>query len=166
MQQYLKLLEEISSKGTWKPPAREGMPGTTSLFGYQFRHNLSDGFPLLTTKKLDWNNIVIELLWFLRGDTNIKFLVDNGCNIWNEDAYNYYKKRVVQFNEALKTQYEDAIKAGRIKEDSIPAYEMIPGTFERFIEVVKDNSKGGDDMVVSWGGDGIENYTIGDYGIS
>lgn len=90
MQQYLELLKAIKEKGTYKPAAREGMPGTQSLFGYQFRHDLADGFPALTTKKLFWKGVVVELLWFLKGDTNIKYLVDNGVNIWNEDAYNYY----------------------------------------------------------------------------
>lgn len=92
MKQYLDLLNEIKKSGTYKPAAREGMPGTQSLFGYQFRHNLGDGFPLLTTKKMFWKGVVGELLWFLRGDTNIKYLIDNGINIWNEDAYNYYVK--------------------------------------------------------------------------
>lgn len=92
MKQYRKLVETILEKGTYKEPARDGMPGSLSYFGYQFRHNLAEGFPLLTTKKLSFKNIVVELLWFLRGDTNIKYLVDNGCNIWNEDAYNYYVK--------------------------------------------------------------------------
>lgn len=98
MKQYLQLLRDIKEKGTLKPAARAGMPGTISLFGYQFRHNLADGFPLLTTKKMYWKGIVVELLWFLRGDTNIKYLVDNGCNIWNEDAYNYYLKKCKEFN--------------------------------------------------------------------
>jgi thymidylate synthase len=92
MKQYLDLLQAIKDNGTDKPGAREGMPGSRSLFGHQFRHDLSTGFPALTTKKLAWKTMVVELLWFLRGDTNIKYLVDNGCNIWNEDAYNYYLK--------------------------------------------------------------------------
>jgi len=92
MQQYIDLLKAIIKDGTYKAPAREGMPGTWSLFGYQFRHTLDKGFPLLTTKKMFWKGVVIELLWFLKGDTNIKYLIDNGVNIWNEDAYNYYVK--------------------------------------------------------------------------
>jgi thymidylate synthase len=92
MEQYLELLKTIKQKGTYKPAAREGMPGTQSLFGYQFRHDLSKGFPLLTTKKMFWKGIVAELLWFLRGDTNIKYLLNHGVNIWNEDAYNFYCK--------------------------------------------------------------------------
>jgi thymidylate synthase len=110
MEQYLKLLKDIKEKGTYKPPAREGMPGTQSLFGYQFRHNLADGFPLLTTKKVAWKSVVTELLWFLRGDTNIKYLVDNGCNIWNEDAYNYYLKLCKQQKITLPIDFIDFIK--------------------------------------------------------
>jgi thymidylate synthase len=94
MKQYLDLLRKIKTDGTVKPPARSNMPSTKSLFGYQFRHNLQDGFPLLTTKKMFWKGIVIELLWFLRGDTNIKFLDENGVRkMWHQDAYNYYQKQ-------------------------------------------------------------------------
>lgn len=92
MKQYLDLLQTILDKGTHKPAARPNMPGTTSLFGHQFRHNLADGFPILTTKKIYWKGVVTELIWFLRGDTNIKYLIDNDVNIWNEDAYQYYLK--------------------------------------------------------------------------
>lgn len=97
MEQYLQLLQAIKSKGTLKPAARENMPSTQSLFGYQFRHDLKNGFPILTTKKISFKNIVTELLWFLRGDTNIKFLIERGCNIWNEDAYNYYQKLIKKY---------------------------------------------------------------------
>jgi thymidylate synthase len=82
--QYLHLLEDILEKGVEKKD-RTGT-GTLSVFGYQIRHNMKDGFPLLTTKKMAWKTMVTELLWFLRGDTNIKYLVDNNCNIWNGDA--------------------------------------------------------------------------------
>jgi thymidylate synthase len=66
--------------------------GTKSLFGIQFRHNMRDGFPLLTTKKMAWKTMVTELLWFLRGDTNIKYLLENNCHIWDGDAYKNYLK--------------------------------------------------------------------------
>jgi thymidylate synthase len=93
MKQYLNLINEITTKGTHKYPARLNMPGTTSIFGHQFRHNLKDGFPILTTKKISWKWLVIELLWFLRGDVNIKFLDENGVTgMWHQDAYNYYCK--------------------------------------------------------------------------
>jgi len=116
MKQYHKHLEEILTKGTYKAPAREGMPGTTSLFGYQNRYDLSEGFPLLTTKKMNFNHIVTELLWFLKGDSNIKYLVDNGCNIWNEDAYNYFNKLCKEIN-ILPFEYNtfiDKVKSGNL----------------------------------------------------
>ncbi len=102
MKQYLTLLKEIKKNGTIKPAARENMPGTTSLFGYQFRHNLQEGFPLLTTKKMFWKGVVVELLWFLRGDTNIKYLLDHDVNIWNEDAYTYYLKKCKKWSTLPK----------------------------------------------------------------
>ena len=105
MKQYLELTREVFEKGTFKPAAREGMPGTISRFGYQFRHDLSKGFPMLTTKKLSWNSIVHELLWFLRGDTNIKYLVDNGVNIWNEDQQNFVNRNNWTEEGSLGYQY-------------------------------------------------------------
>lgn len=92
MDQYKKLLQDILDKGTWKEPARLNMPKTKSLFGTSMRFNLNAGFPLLTTKKMYYHGIMVELLWFLKGDTNIKYLIDNGCNIWNQDAYRWYLK--------------------------------------------------------------------------
>jgi thymidylate synthase len=87
---YQNLLKDILENGT-KKETRNG--GTISVFGRQIRHKMSDGFPLLTTKKMAWKQIVTELLWFLRGDTNIKFLVDNDCHIWDGDAYKNFEKR-------------------------------------------------------------------------
>jgi len=87
--QYQELLKDILSNGVEKSD-RTGT-GTISVFGRQIRHKMSEGYPLLTTKKMAFRTMVVELLWFLNGDTNIKYLVDNGCNIWNGDAYKNYK---------------------------------------------------------------------------
>ena len=87
--QYQDLLQDILDNGT-KKETRNG--GTISVFGRQIRHKMSEGFPLITTKKMAWKTMVTELLWFLRGDTNIKFLVDNNCHIWDGDCYNFYLK--------------------------------------------------------------------------
>ena len=87
--QYQDLLQDILDNGIAKSD-RTGT-GTISVFGRQIRHNLNDGFPLLTTKKMAIKTMMTELKWFLKGDTNIKYLVDNGCNIWNGDAYKKYR---------------------------------------------------------------------------
>ena len=88
--QYQILLQSILDYGVEKSD-RTGT-GTKSIFGYTIRHRMSEGFPLLTTKKMPWKTIVTELLWFLKGDTNIKYLLDNGCNIWTGDAYKSYRE--------------------------------------------------------------------------
>jgi thymidylate synthase len=85
---YQNLLKDILDNGVSKND-RTGT-GTLSVFGRQIRHSMSNGFPLLTTKKMAWKTIVTELLWFLRGDTNIKFLLDYDCHIWDGDAYKNY----------------------------------------------------------------------------
>jgi thymidylate synthase len=85
---YQALLQDILDNGVEKKD-RTGT-GTLSVFGRQIRHKMSEGFPLLTTKKMAWNVMVAELLWFLRGDTNIKFLLDYDCHIWDGDAYKRY----------------------------------------------------------------------------
>ena len=120
--QYQELLQNILDNGSTKND-RTGT-GTISVFGRQIRHKMSEGFPLLTTKKMAWKTMVTELLWFLRGDTNIKFLVDNGCHIWDGDAYKNYcyqqSRRFIQgctyqeFIEKIKTDDEFAKKWGEL----------------------------------------------------
>ena len=110
--QYTDLLQTILDYGIEKKD-RTGT-GTKSIFGYTIRHNMKNGFPLLTTKKMAWKTMVTELLWFLRGDTNIKYLVDNNCHIWDGDAYQaYLKKMDKQFPHILcfdKEQFIHKIK--------------------------------------------------------
>ena len=90
MKEYLKLCKKVLKFGLRKTN-RTGVD-TISYFGYQMRFNLDLGFPLLTTKKVHFKSIVHELLWFLKGSTNIKYLVDNNVRIWNEWAFLNYKK--------------------------------------------------------------------------
>jgi len=97
--QYQTLLQDILDNGVVKSD-RTGT-GTISVFGRQIRHKMSEGFPLLTTKKMAWKSIVTELLWFLRGDTNIKFLLDYDCHIWDGDAYKNYLTKGAKLNEEL-----------------------------------------------------------------
>jgi len=113
-QALLSLL--VSEDQSFNKSDRTGT-GTKSLFGIQFRHNMSDGFPLLTTKKMHFKSIVTELLWFLRGDTNIKYLVDNDCHIWDGDAF----KRYVKWVESPENQNNknEIVKIPMSKEDFI-----------------------------------------------
>jgi thymidylate synthase len=106
--QYQLLLQDILDNGIEKKD-RTGT-GTISVFGRQIRHKMSEGFPLLTTKKLHFKSIVVELLWFLRGDTNIKYLVDNDCNIWTGDAYKNFLKYSSQVIPFTKDEFIHHIK--------------------------------------------------------
>ena len=102
--QYQQLLQDIIDFGVDKKD-RTGT-GTKSIFGYTIRHNMKEGFPLLTTKKMAWKTMVTELLWFLRGDTNIKYLVDNRCHIWDGDAYKVHLHNAPVGHEHYLTKEE------------------------------------------------------------
>jgi thymidylate synthase len=95
--QYTDLLKTILEHGTVKKD-RTGT-GTKSIFGYTIRHNMKDGFPLLTTKQMPFKSIVTELLWFLRGDTNIKYLLENKCHIWTGDTIKNYRRKEAERTE-------------------------------------------------------------------
>ena len=120
--QYTDLLQDILNNGV-KKQDRTGT-GTISVFARQIRHNMKDGFPLLTTKKMPFKTIVTELLWFLRGDTNIKYLVDNNCHIWDGDAFKNFMTKsegdpdVIwnqeQFINKIKTDDEFAKEWGEL----------------------------------------------------
>ncbi len=135
--QYQELLQDILDNGIEKKD-RTGT-GTISVFGRQIRHKMSEGFPLLTTKKMAWKTMVTELLWFLRGDTNIKFLVDNGCHIWNGDAYQAYIKRYNKGEYVGKTKLLENSKKNRTLTE--------PFTIEEFIDKIKTD----DEFAKKWG---------------
>lgn len=121
---YQDLLQDILDNGVVKGD-RTGT-GTISVFGRQIRHNMKDGFPLLTTKKMPFKSIATELIWFLKGDTNIKFLVDNGCNIWNGDAYKNYSNEL-RFARKMQSSVSDP--------NDIPELKEL--TIEEFVEKIK-----------------------------
>jgi thymidylate synthase len=133
---YQNLLKDILENGV-KKETRNG--GTTSVFGRQIRHKMSDGFPLLTTKKMAWKTMVTELLWFLRGDTNIKFLVDNNCHIWDGDAYKRY------CTEWSKYPSEGVFSSNEYS--SPTEYEAVRFTQEEFINKIKTD----DEFAKTWG---------------
>ena len=120
---YQDLLQDILDNGVEKKD-RTGT-GTLSVFGRQIRHNMQDGFPLLTTKKMAWKTMVTELLWFLRGDTNIKFLVDNNCHIWDGDAYkNYHKQWIIEEDQYMRN-FNSSLPPELVKERDMTKEEFI-----------------------------------------
>lgn len=123
MRQYLDLLEHIMEKGVDKSD-RTGV-GTRSVFGYQMRFDLSQGFPLLTTKKVPLRAITHELLWFLKGDTNIRYLVENNVHIWDEWPYRAYLKKMGKEVKPLSDEWNTGIKefTEQIKTDAVFAKE-------------------------------------------
>ena len=141
---YQDLLQDILDNGVTKSD-RTGT-GTISVFGRQIRHRMAQGFPLLTTKKMAWKTMVTELIWFLSGSTNIKYLVMNGCNIWNGDAYKNYTKEVDEIIDGYKCGdimgMQDHIE--KLFSDSD---KLIPLTQEEFIDLIKTD----DEFAEEWG---------------
>ena len=135
-QQYQTLLQTILDFGVEKKD-RTGT-GTKSIFGYTIRHNMKDGFPLLTTKKMAWKTMVTELLWFLRGDTNIKFLVDNNCHIWDGDAYKNWKAKGRDFWE----EQVDGMFTSELGEEEVDKISK-----EWFVNKIKTD----DEFAKKWG---------------
>lgn len=128
-EQYLNLVNDVLEHGVEKD-TRAGK--TLSLFGKQLRFNLKEGLPMLTTKKMFAKGVIHELLWFLKGDTNIKYLVDNGVHIWDDDAYRYYLTLVDKHNEATQTEPEH---------DWFKRTAMAKLSKEEFMEKVKEGAK-------------------------
>ena len=155
-ERYQELLQTILDFGKEKKD-RTGT-GTKSIFGYTIRHDMTQGFPLLTTKKMAYKSMITELKWFLKGDTNIKYLVDNNCNIWNGDAYKKYHQAFPetemlsqeQFINLIKTNNEFAEKWGELgpiygkqwrnwERKSTREEKIInPGVYTVFIDQIQD----------------------------
>jgi thymidylate synthase len=146
--QYTALLQDILNNGHQKGD-RTGT-GTISVFGRQIRHKMSEGFPLITTKKMYWNGIVTELIWFLRGDTNIKFLVDNDCHIWDGDAYKNYQNKVKFSSNPYDFKIKDS-KSLKLNGKEVEGWGQfqIEGEFskEEFINKIKTD----DEFAKKWG---------------
>lgn len=152
---YHNLLKEILHNGyDYGDPNRTGVV-RKELLSYTFRHEFKDGFPAITTKKLNYKSVVTELIWFLRGDTNIKYLVDNDCNIWNKDAYNYYNKLTA--NTQTKEEFERGIHIkNHIAGELGPVYGHQWRNFngedqiQRLITNLKEKPLATDHIVNSW----------------
>jgi thymidylate synthase len=166
---YQKLLRQVLTRGVDKTD-RTGT-GTKSIFGATIRHDMSEGFPILTTKKVAFKTMVTELKWFLKGDTNIKYLVDNGCNIWNGDAYKKYCKLQVphdhfetqkEFIELIKTNDEFAKKWGELGPIYGKQWRDINGIdqLENLITGLISNPDGRRHIVDSWNPEQLNLMTL------
>ena len=157
MKQYINLIKDVLEKGTYKSD-RTGT-GTISYFGYQMRFDLSDGFPLVTTKKVFLKGIIHELLWFIKGDTNIKYLVDNGVKIWNDWPYKTYSESsefkgetLEEFVEKIKNEPGFAEKWGNLGPVYGKQWRNFNGVDQlaNIIEQIKTNPNSRRLIVSSW----------------
>ena len=175
---YKELLRDVLENGIEKED-RTGT-GTLSLFGKSIRHNMSDGFPVLTTKKIPLKTVSTELKWFLKGDTNIKYLVENGCNIWTGDAYKQYVKvweydldeplSEGDFVERIKTDEDFARIWGELGPTYGKQWRSIQDTFsptllpidqlKNLIQEIKKNPNSRRLLVSSWAVDKIRNMIL------
>ena len=175
---YKELLEDVLKNGIEKED-RTGT-GTLSLFGKSIRHDMSDGFPVLTTKKIPLKTVSTELKWFLKGDTNIKYLVENGCNIWTGDAYKQYVKvweydldeplSEEDFVERIKTDEDFARVWGELGPTYGKQWRSIQDTFSptlipidqlrNLIQEIKKNPNSRRLLVSSWAVDKIRNMIL------
>lgn len=167
MQAYLKLLEHVMEHGTYKEDRTN--TGVKSVFGYQMRFNLNEGFPLVTTKRTHLKSIIHELLWFIKGDTNIKYLVDNGVRIWNDWPYaafkssvDYHGETMKEFVEMIKSDDEFAKKYG----DLGPVYGKQWRDFNGYdqlgnvIKSLKTNPNSRRHVVNSWNAEQIDQMAL------
>ena len=122
--------------------------GTISVFGRQIRHKMSEGFPLLTTKKMAWKTMVTELLWFLQGDTNIKYLIENDCHIWDGDAYkNYQNKMTEWFGNETQLTKEDFIEKIKTDNEFAKQWGELGPIYGRMWRKFDEDSYGGIDQI-------------------
>ncbi|MEB5480921.1 thymidylate synthase [Shouchella clausii] len=146
--QYLELCKLILEKGV-KKEDRTGT-GTLSVFGHQMRFNLSEGFPLLTTKRVPFRIVAEELLWFLRGSTDVGELVRKNISIWNPDAYRFYCNKMSRYSSTQIKTYEEFVEAAEVGYDLGPIYgaqwrswskqstpESTPRVIDQIAEVIK-----------------------------
>lgn len=167
MKQYLELLEFVKNNGTLKEN-RTGI-NTISFFGTQTRYDLSKGFPILTTKKVNFKAIVHELLWFISGNTNIKYLVDNGVNIWNEWPYDNYKKTKAfkgetqeEFIEKIRNDVEFAKQYGELGPVYGKQWRDFNGVdqLKNVIEEIKSNPNSRRLIVSAWNPNDVKNMLL------
>lgn len=167
MKQYLDLLNNVLINGTSKEDRTN--TGTISYFGSQTRYSLQDGFPIITTKKVNFHAVVGELLWFIKGDTNIKFLVENNINIWNEWPYENFKKSnefqgedIKQFIEKIKNSNDFAKKWGELGPVYGKQWRNFNGIdqLKNIIKEIKTNSTSRRLIVSSWNPNDISNMLL------